>query len=158
MQLAHRGMGDIDYRFGDDFNWRGGPGLRLERGQMALGIQALLSGEDKATDRRLDVDVLNTHRQAVYLRPLVTVAWKKLGGELGQGVPQHIEQAGFDAVPDWRMRFGLNWQLRGNEAEARRRASRRRHGRSRAPTTRGAAPLSNARGRVPTGVNFHGTR
>jgi len=112
VQYARRGTGAIEYRFGDDFNWRGGPGVRLQRRDLAVGVQALLSGEAKSEDVLLDVVQTTTGRSAVYLGPLVTVAWKRLGGEFGVGVPLHIEQHGYDVVPDWRLRLGVNWQLR----------------------------------------------
>lgn len=112
VQYSLRGTGTIDYRYGNDLSWRGGPGVRFLGTGHVFAVQALFSGEHKDDDIQLTVPKEGTGRQIITLGPLVTASWKRVAAEVGFGLPLHIDQRGLDAVPDYRVRLGISWQLR----------------------------------------------
>jgi len=113
LQYAIRTEGDFGYRFANDLMWSGGPGmyLLLEH-PYTLALQAVVSGESKGRDTFRGEKVGDTGVTSVYLGPQIHFTWSnKLSAQAGVDLPVSLQNTGFQAVPDYRVRAGAAWHF-----------------------------------------------
>lgn len=109
VQFTLRGNGLHSYHFANDLSWSGGPGCYLiQRDEAILGVQAVLSGENKSTDRFQGQIADDTGITALYLGPKVIAALGRWSGEIGLDLPVLLNNTKFQAVPDYRLRAALS--------------------------------------------------
>jgi hypothetical protein len=112
-QYSLRTRGASGFRFGDEIQVSGGPGIRLDwGGSNHAGLQFLAVYDTLARDdlngRRSD----RTGSTAWYLGPLLT--WNGPQGwsaNLGVDVPLGIANNGYQNVPDYRVHAGVSWRF-----------------------------------------------
>ena len=113
VQYAIRSEGDHDYRFANDLTWAGGPGYYLfMEHNFTLGLQAVVSGEDKGLDRFRGAAAPDTGMTAVYLGAQASFTWQSsLSAQLGVDIPVSIDNTSLQIVPDYRVRAALLWHF-----------------------------------------------
>ncbi len=113
VQYAIRTEGDYSYRFADDLTWSGGPGYYLFlKDRFTLGLQLLVSGEDKGLDRFQGAAVADTGITAVYLGPQLSFTWgSNLSAQAGVDIPVLLENTSLQIVPDYRVRAAFSWHF-----------------------------------------------
>ncbi|HSH93875.1 MAG TPA: hypothetical protein VK968_07000, partial [Roseimicrobium sp.] len=97
----------------NDLNWSIAPGAILYMGDdVTVSLQANVSGESKDEDTFQGALGTDTAIKSIYVGPQVNVTWRsKLSAELGVDLPLRLQNSGFQAVPDYRLRFALNWRF-----------------------------------------------
>ncbi len=107
-QFTLRGESHYSYHFANDLSWSGGPGYYLIRHRDALlGLQCVLSGENKSTDRFQGRVADDTGVTALYVGPKVLVSFGRYSGEIGADLPVLMNTTKFQVVPDYRIRAGF---------------------------------------------------
>ncbi len=112
-QYAIRSEGAYEYRFANDVTWSAGPGFYLVLGHSyTLGLQAVVSGEDKGTDTLQGVSAPDTGITAVYLGPGLTFTWgSNLSAEFNVDLPVLRDNTALQVVPDYRVRAAVTWRF-----------------------------------------------
>jgi hypothetical protein len=111
-QFTLRGDGRHSYHFANDLSWSGGPGVYLiRRGRKTLGLQCVVSGESKDTDRFQDRVADDTGITSLYVGPRVTAQLGGLSADVGVDLPVLMNTTKFQAVPDYRIRAGLSFHF-----------------------------------------------
>ena len=104
-QFALRGSGRHDYDYANDISWSGGPGWYLMRNQHTIvGLQLVVSGEDKDVDRFRGERAEDTGITSVFLGPRLVGSIGRVSGELGVDLPVMIDNTALQTVPDYRVR------------------------------------------------------
>ena len=113
VQYAIRTEGDFHYRFGNDLNWSGGPGLLLAlKDQYTISFQASVSGEYKEEDEHRGDAVHDTGVTTVFLGPKVVLTWSDdLSAELAASWAVVGDNAGYQLMPEYRINAGLMWHF-----------------------------------------------
>ena len=109
-QYAIRSKGDHDYRYANDFQWSGGPGVYvIERDDYTLSFQAVCSGETKGKDEFRGQKSEDTAVTAVFLGPKITGTWKdRISAGVELAVPVDIDNSSLQAVPNYRVRGAIS--------------------------------------------------
>jgi hypothetical protein len=111
-QFALRGPGRHDYDFADDVSWSGGPGYYFVRHKnVVAGLQFVVSGEHKGTDRFRGEVAEDTGITSVFLGPRLIASIGKFSGEIGVDLPISIDNTALQTVPDYRVRAGFAFQF-----------------------------------------------
>jgi hypothetical protein len=109
---AIRGEGAFDYRYANDLQWTGGPGLLVWRSANAqVAVQALLAGETKGQDEQDGRTLSDSSATTLFAGPGLNVGWKQLEGEAGVEIPVVRHRTGVQIAPDVRVRAGLRWRF-----------------------------------------------
>ncbi len=113
VQYAIRSEGDFEYQFANDVAWWGGPGAYLLlKHNHTVALQLSVSGETKGRDTFQGAKVDDTGITSVFLGPKILWTWSdRLGVEVGVDIPVSIDNTGFQAVPDYRVRGALTWHF-----------------------------------------------
>lgn len=109
VQFTLRGDGLHSYHFANDLSWSGGPGWYLVRNPAAvLGLQCVVSGEHKETDRFRGKVAGDTGITSVFFGPRVVASFGRVSGEVGADLPVSIDNTALQIVPDYRIRAALS--------------------------------------------------
>jgi len=113
MQYAVRSEGAFEYRFANDWNWFGGPGVYLFLGhEHMLALQAVVSGESKGEDTLNGAATDDTAITSVFLGPQINYTWSsKLSAQIGADLPVSIASSGEQLVPNYRIRAAVTWRF-----------------------------------------------
>lgn len=107
-QFTIRGDGRHSYHFANDLSWSGGPGVYvIRRDDASLGLQCVISGEYKDTDRFQGRTAEDTAITSLYVGPRVTAHFGRVTGEVGIDLPVVLDNSSLQAVPDYRIRGGF---------------------------------------------------
>ncbi|MEY2573966.1 MAG: hypothetical protein QOJ87_2179 [Verrucomicrobiota bacterium] len=107
-QFALRGHGRHEYDYANDISWSGGPGYYFTRNRHTIvGLQFVVSGEHKDTDRFRGAPAEDTGITSVFLGPRLVASLGKVSGEIGVDVPVFIDNTALQIVPDYRVRAGF---------------------------------------------------
>ncbi|MEY2508990.1 MAG: hypothetical protein QOH01_3319 [Verrucomicrobiota bacterium] len=107
-QFALRGQGRHEYDYANDISWSGGPGYYFTRNRHTIvGLQFVVSGEHKDTDRFRGAPAEDTGITSVFLGPRLVASLGKVSGEIGVDVPVFIDNTALQIVPDYRVRAGF---------------------------------------------------
>jgi hypothetical protein len=108
-QYAIRSTGSFDYRYANAISYSGGPGfLFINNRTTRLGLQAVISGEDKGRDRFGSEVAGDTGINIVYAGPrLIYSHRERITVELGADLPVFIHNTAFQTVPSFRIRAGF---------------------------------------------------
>lgn len=108
-QFTLRGQSHYSYHFANDLSWSGGPGYYLLRRPDAIcGVQCVVSGESKDTDRFQGRAAEDTGVTALYVGPRLLAAFGRCSGEVGVDLPAIMNTTKFQVVPDYRLRAGFS--------------------------------------------------
>ena len=108
-QFTLRGDGLHQYDFANDLSWSAGPGYYVvRRPDLIVGLQIVVSGEHKDTDRFRGQPAEDTGITSVYLGPRIVASWNRLSAELGADLPVLIQNTALQVVPDYRIRTGIS--------------------------------------------------
>ena len=111
-QYLLRTRGSYGYQFGNAFLWNVSPGVLLVNdGQTLMGLQFNLSGENKRPDNVNGSIIDHTGMNALYAGPQFFAAGGDLTLQTGLDLPLYQHTDGATLVPDYRIRFQLNWKL-----------------------------------------------
>ena len=111
-QFTLRGDSHYSYHFANDLSWSGGPGVYLfRRERSVLGLQCVLSGESKDTDRFQGRVAEDTGVTSLYVGPRITGQLGNFSADVGIDLPVLMNTTKFQAVPDYRIRAGLTWHF-----------------------------------------------
>lgn len=114
-QYDIRSEGDFNYRYANDLNWHGGPGVYvLNKDDYSLSVQAIVSGDTKGKDTGVIVNqftgqsfrgsLAGTSETGVYLGPQINFTWRdQLVAQLGADIPVSIQTDGVQIVPSYRI-------------------------------------------------------
>ena len=109
VQFTLRGDGAHQYHFANDLVWDAGPGCYFVRHHDAVvGLQFLLSGEYKDTDRFRGKVAEDTGITSVFAGPRVVASWGRWSAEAGVDIPLSIDNTALQVVPDYRIRAGVS--------------------------------------------------
>lgn len=105
-QYAMRSEGDINYEYGDDFQWSLAAGRYLSlQHDSTVALQAVLSGEDKQFDHLAGERADDTRQQAVYLGPKLSATFgTRYSLDLRFDVPLDTDNSAIQITPGWRAR------------------------------------------------------
>jgi hypothetical protein len=104
-QFTIRGEGAHQYNFANDLAWSGGPGFYLVRNpQTIVGLQLVVSGEDKDVDEFRGEPAEDTGITSVFLGPRLVASHGKFTAEFAAELPVSIDNTALQAVPDYRLR------------------------------------------------------
>lgn len=109
VQYAIRSEGAYAYRFANDLNWAGGPGVYLAlKHNYTLALQAMCSGETKGADIAQGMQTDDTAETIVYLGPELHFTWgRRFSAQMGADLPLHISNSGEQLVPNFRVHAAL---------------------------------------------------
>jgi hypothetical protein len=113
LQYSIRSRGDFDYRYANDLSWHLKPGgyLWLSHGS-TVGLQLVLSGEDKGKDDLAGVSAEDTGMVSVFMGPELSYTWKeRLSAELGAEFPLVRDNTALQLVPDYRVKAAVTWHF-----------------------------------------------
>jgi hypothetical protein len=112
-QYYLRTRGESDFEFGDELMLSGGPGAFLILARTCtLSLQANGGYDTIARDELLGRLSDRTGSTAWYLGPLLTFTWRDLlSANLGIDIPLHIQNNGFQSLPDYRLHAGLSFRF-----------------------------------------------
>jgi hypothetical protein len=108
-QFTLRGDGRHSYHFANDLSWSGGPGIyfmRNDRG--SFGLQCVISGEYKDTDRFQGRVAEDTGITSLYVGPRLIAQLGRVSGDVGADLPVLLDNTALQAVPDYRIRAGFS--------------------------------------------------
>lgn len=112
VHYALRGSGRYSYRYADDLQWNGGPGVYLyRRDRDAIGLQCVISGETKGYDRFQGERALDTGLTSLYVGPRITGSVGNVRGEVGVDLPVIMNTTAFQTTPEYRIRAGFTIQF-----------------------------------------------
>lgn len=107
-----RNEGDHQYEFADDLRWAVGPGVYLSQEQdQRIAVSAQLSGEYKREDESGGVEDEDSALRAVYLGPRLSFVSGGLAADLGVDLPVDIQNSGFQAVLQYRLRADVSYRF-----------------------------------------------
>lgn len=112
-QYYLRTEGDSGFTFGDELIVSGGPGgFLVLNNTCTLSLQALVvydtMGKDELLGRTSDL----TGMTAWYLGPVVSFTWgDHFSANVGVDFPLHIDNNGYQVVPDYRLHGGVSWRF-----------------------------------------------
>lgn len=103
-QYALRSKGDINYEYGDDFQWALGAGRYLSlQHHSTVAVQAVLSGEDKQFDHLAGERADDTRQQALFLGPKLSATFGvRYALDLGLDFPLDTDNSAVQITPGWR--------------------------------------------------------
>jgi hypothetical protein len=108
VQFTLRGDGAHQYHFANDLVWDTGPGYYFVRQHDAVvGLQFVLSGEYKDTDRFRGKVAEDTGITSVFAGPRVVASWGRWSAEVSADLPLTIDNTALQVVPDYRIHAGL---------------------------------------------------
>ncbi|MEA3207259.1 MAG: hypothetical protein QOE70_316 [Chthoniobacter sp.] len=111
-QFTLRGDGRHSYHFANDLTWSGGPGVYLIRNDRgSLGLQGVIAGEYKDTDRFQGRVAADTGITTLYVGPRLTAQFGGVSGDVGVDLPVLLDNTALQAVPDYRIRAALSIQF-----------------------------------------------
>ncbi len=111
-QFTLRGASHYSYHFANELSWSGGPGWYLVRkGDAVIGLQCVLSGESKDTDRFRGEVADDTGVTSLFLGPRVLASFGRYSGEIEADLPVLMNNTKLQAVPDYRIRAGFAMQF-----------------------------------------------
>jgi hypothetical protein len=106
-QFTLRGDGRHSYHFANDLSWSGGPGIYLtHRDRTSLGLQCVVAGESKNTDRFQGRVAEDTGVTSLYVG--LTAQFGGLSGDVGVDFPVLMNTTKLQAVPDYRIRAAIS--------------------------------------------------
>jgi hypothetical protein len=112
LQFTLRGEGTHQYDFANDLTWDAGPGYYFIRQRNAIaGLQFVVSGEHKSTDRFRSKPADDTGITSVFVGPRVVASWGKWSAQMDIEVPVSIDNTAFQIVPDSRIRAGISFHF-----------------------------------------------
>jgi hypothetical protein len=113
LQYFIRTRGEFDYRFGNELSVSGGPGFfLLFREEMSLAAYASINYETKEIDRIAGVKKDEGILTSWYAGPGLILTWgENFSATANVDFPLTIATRGVQAVPDYRIRAGLNWNF-----------------------------------------------
>jgi hypothetical protein len=108
VQYALRGHGRYSYRYANDLQWNGGPGVYLYRkNDKALALQCAVSGETKGYDQFQGERALDSGITSLYVGPRITASFGRFNGDLGLDLPVLMNTTKFQTTAEYRIRAGL---------------------------------------------------
>jgi hypothetical protein len=108
LQFTLRGDGLHQYHFANDLTCSGGPGYYFIRNQGAIvGLQFVVSGEEKDVDRFRGKEAEDTGINSVFVGPRVLISLGKISGEIAADLPVAIDNTALQVVPDYRIHGGV---------------------------------------------------
>ncbi|MDB6171706.1 MAG: hypothetical protein JWL59_1017 [Chthoniobacteraceae bacterium] len=111
-QFTLRGDGRHSYHFANDLSWSGGPGVYLiHRKRKSLGLQCVLSGESKDTDRFQGRVAEDTGLTSLYIGPRITAQLGGLSADVSVELPVIMNTTKLQTVPDYRIRAGFSFHF-----------------------------------------------
>ncbi|MDB6152917.1 MAG: hypothetical protein JWL90_1370, partial [Chthoniobacteraceae bacterium] len=111
-QFTLRGDGRHSYHFANDLSWSGGPGVYLiHRERKSLGLQCVLSGESKDTDRFQGRVAEDTGLTSLYIGPRITAQLGGLSADVSVELPVIMNTTKLQTVPDYRIRAGFSFHF-----------------------------------------------
>lgn len=109
LQFTLRGDGAHQYHFANDLIWDGGPGYYfVRRNDTIVGLQFVLSGEYKNTDRFRGKVADDTGITSVFAGPRVMASRGRWSAEACVDLPISIDNTAFQVVPDYRIHGGIS--------------------------------------------------
>ena len=112
LQYLLRSEGSYDYEYADEISWNGGPGVfLLAQHNYTLGLQMIISGDTKGTDRLKGQRVGDTGFTGLYLGPGLQWSWNSLSVDLAGDIPVVQNNTALQLVPDFRIRGGIVWSF-----------------------------------------------
>ncbi|MGB8169891.1 MAG: hypothetical protein WCF18_20480 [Chthoniobacteraceae bacterium] len=107
-QFTLRGRGHYSYRYANDLQWNGGPGVYLHRrGGDSIALQCVVAGETKGYDHFQGERALDTGITSLYVGPRVTATFGRISGDVGVDLPVIMNTTKFQTTPDYRIHAGL---------------------------------------------------
>jgi hypothetical protein len=108
LRFTLRGEGVHQYDFANDFAWGAGPGYYIiHRHGTIVGLQLVVSGEHKNTDRFRGQPAEDTGITSVFIGPRIVAAFGKVNAEIALDLPVSIDNTAFQVVPDYRIRGAI---------------------------------------------------
>ncbi len=108
VQFTLRGRGHYSYRYANDLQWTGGPGVYLyRRGSNTLALQCAVSGETKGYDQFQGESALDTGVTSLYVGPRVTASFGRFSGDVGVDLPVIMNTTKFQTTSEYRIRAGI---------------------------------------------------
>ena len=112
VQFSLRGDGAHQYGFANDLVWDGGPGYYfVRRNDTIIGLQGVISGEDKGKDRFRGAPAGDTAITSIFAGPRVVASRGRWSAEVEADIPVSIDNSALQAVPDYRIRGGVSVQF-----------------------------------------------
>jgi hypothetical protein len=112
-QYYLRSEGDSGFKYGNELLISGGPGafVLLDKGY-TLSLQAFVLYDDMARDELLGQPSDRTGSTAWYLGPVANFTWRsQFSANIGVDLPLHIDNGGYQSVPDFRLHGGVSWRF-----------------------------------------------
>ena len=108
-QFTIRGDGRHSYHFANDLTWSAGPGVYLYRkDSRSLGLQCIVAGESKNTDRFQGRVAEDTGVTSLYVGPRITAQFDRWSADVGVDLPVIMNTTKLQTVPDYRIRGGIS--------------------------------------------------
>jgi hypothetical protein len=113
IQYYLRTEGESTYQYGNELMVSGGPGAYLVTADSAtLSLQFNAAYETEARDKLFGKKSDHTGMTAWYAGPLLNLTWgAHFSANAGVDIPLHIENNGFQNVPDYRIHGGVTWRF-----------------------------------------------
>jgi hypothetical protein len=112
LQFTLRGDGAHQYHFANDLVWDGGPGFYfVRRNDAVIGLQFVLSGEYKDTDRFRGKIAGDTGITSVFAGPRVMASRGRWSAEVSVDLPISIDNTALQVVSDYRIHGGVSVQF-----------------------------------------------
>lgn len=109
-QFTLRGDGRYSYHYANDLSWSGGPGAYLIlNGRNSLGLQCVVSGESKNTDRFQGRVAEDSGITSLYVGPRVIAQFQGWSGDVGVDIPVIMNTTKLQTVPEYRIRAGITF-------------------------------------------------
>lgn len=109
---AIRGAGSFDYRYANDLQWDGGPGMLFWKGEeVQAAFRAVVSGETKGQDEQQGRTLNDTAATTLYVGPGFDLGWHRLAAEVAVDVPVVTNRTSVQITPDLRVRGGVRWRF-----------------------------------------------
>lgn len=109
IQYTIRTEGDFNYEYADDLIWSAGPGYYLSlEDENTLSARAAFSGEHKGRDNADGETENDTGMTTLFWGPELSLNSGNIWAALGADFPIDIDNSGFQAVCDYRLRATFN--------------------------------------------------